>query len=121
MRRDRFGHVLSYNQAMSSRRLVVLSLLASLALLGACDKPASATPKSYHATGQVRSFGPQKAFVNIAHDDIPGYMKAMTMSFEPEKPAMLDGIDVGARVSFDFYETADSRRVLSAIQKVNAP
>ena len=102
-------------RALLSRlgRLAALSLL----IVAGCGKQALATPKTYHATGEVRSFGPQRVYVNIAHDDIPGYMNAMTMSFEPENPSLLDGLEVGVRVSFDFYETADSRRVLTRIQR----
>lgn len=74
-----------------------------------------AGPKTYHATGVIQSFGPGKAFVNIAHDDIPGYMKAMTMSFEPQRPDMLDGLAVHTRVAIDFIETNDARRVLTRI------
>ena len=71
--------------------------------------------RTYHATGVIQSFGPQRAFVNIAHDDVPGYMMAMTMSFEPERPDMLAGLAPHARVAFDFFETDDARRVLTRI------
>ncbi|WP_437654773.1 copper-binding protein [Sorangium sp. So ce1182] len=68
-------------------------------------------------TGAVRSLGPGRAYANIAHDDIPGYMSAMTMSFEPQSPALLDGIEVGDRIAFDFVETEDARRVLTRVEK----
>ena len=76
-----------------------------------------AGPTSYHATGVIKSFGPGRAFVNIAHDDIPGYMKAMTMSFEPQRPGMLDGLSEKDHVAFDFFESEDARRVLTRIDK----
>jgi len=72
---------------------------------------------AYDARGVVRSFGPQRAFVNIAHEDIPGYMKAMTMSFEPRTPTQLDGIAVGDAVVFRFTDTDDGRRLLDSIAK----
>jgi Cu/Ag efflux protein CusF len=80
--------------------------------------PAQAQPtKTYHAVGVVRSFGPSRSFVNIAHESIPGYMAAMTMSFEPKNPGQLDGLAERDPVQFDFVETADARRVLVQITK----
>ncbi|WP_437490559.1 copper-binding protein [Sorangium sp. So ce1014] len=44
-------------------------------------------------------------------------MSAMTMSFEPQSPSQLDGIEVGDRIAFDFLETEDARRVLTRVEK----
>jgi len=44
-------------------------------------------------------------------------MAAMTMSFEPEKPALLEGLSAGDRVAFDFHETEDARRVLTRVER----
>ena len=76
-----------------------------------------AGPATYHATGVIQSFGPNRDFVNIAHRDIPGYIKAMTMSFESQRHEMLGGLSPNDRVSFDFIETSDARRVLTRIDK----
>ena len=76
-----------------------------------------AGPREYHASGVVRSFGPGRAFANIEHGDIPGYMAAMTMSFEPQRPSLFDGLEPGDHVSFSFVETEDARRVITAIDK----
>ncbi len=74
-------------------------------------------PKTYHAVGVIKSFGPGRAFLNIVHEDIPGYMNAMTMSFDPQRPAQLDRLSPGDKVDFEFVETEDARRVLSRIDK----
>jgi Cu/Ag efflux protein CusF len=92
----------------SASALVVLALATSAAL---------AADPQYTAHGVVKSFGPKHAYVNIAHEKIPGYMEAMTMSFEPRRPEQLDGLDVGAKVSFTFTATGDGHRVLDAIAK----
>lgn len=76
-----------------------------------------ADPRTYRATGTVRSFGPGRAYVNIAHDEIPGYMGAMVMSFWPQRVEQLDGLAVGDRVEFQFTETEDARRLLASIRK----
>lgn len=104
-----------------SRRAVALSLFASAAaglFAGSACKPTSAgEPKIWHATGAVRTFGPSREWVGIAHDDIPGYMAAMTMSFHPQAPSQLDGLAAGDRIAFDFYESEDARRILTRIEK----
>jgi len=73
--------------------------------------------KTYHATGVIRSFGGDRAWVNIAHDAIPGYMGAMTMSFWPQRKEQFDGLVVGDAVEFEFTETEDARRLISSIRK----
>ncbi len=107
------------SHSLRAKALATLLLMsAATAVAASCTKPSeAASAKSWHATGAVKSFGPSRAFVNIAHDEIAGYMSAMTMSFEPEKAAQFDGLVAGDRVAFDFSETADGRRVLSRIEK----
>jgi Cu/Ag efflux protein CusF len=93
---------------------------SSLYPVGGCAsaRVAETSQSAYAAKGVVKSFGPDRAFVNIAHEEIPGYMAAMTMSFEPERPAQLAGLSVGDRVGFRFVETPDARRVLLSIAPV---
>ncbi|WP_433927437.1 copper-binding protein [Sorangium cellulosum] len=98
-------------------RTLLLGAAIATTLAASCSRASTAAPRVHHATGAVRSLGPGRAYVNIAHDDIPGYMSAMTMSFEPQSPSQLDGIDVGDRIAFDFYETEDARRVLTRVEK----
>lgn len=71
---------------------------------------------SYDAKGVIKSFGPDRAFVNIAHDDIPGYMTAMTMDFEPRNKEQLKDLTVNDRVDFHFTETTDGKRLLDSIK-----
>jgi Cu/Ag efflux protein CusF len=96
--------------------LGALFLSAGLALVES-DRAACAAEEHYSAHGVVKSFGPKRASLMIAHDRIPGYMEAMTMSFEPRTPDQLAGIDVGARVSFAFTATDDGRRLIDRIAK----
>jgi Cu(I)/Ag(I) efflux system protein CusF len=76
-----------------------------------------AEPKTYRATGTIKAFGPARAYVNIAHEEIPGYMGAMTMSFWPQRAEQLDGLAAGDHVEFEFTETEDARRLLASIRK----
>jgi Cu(I)/Ag(I) efflux system protein CusF len=105
--------------ARASAVSIALLVAAAAAALSApllAERAASADER-YAAHGVVKSFGPKRSFVNIAHEKIPGYMEAMTMSFEPRSPDQLAGIDVGARVAFTFVATSDGRRVLETIAK----
>ncbi len=72
---------------------------------------------SYDAKGVVKSFGPNRAFVNIAHEDIPGYMMAMTMDFEPRQKEQLKDLAVNDPVVFKFTETPEGKRLIDSIAK----
>jgi Cu/Ag efflux protein CusF len=106
--------------ALSGSAVLIAGLIHSHSAL-ASTRPASATlraePTIYRATGVIRAFGPERTYVNIAHDEIAGYMGAMTMSFWPRAKEQLDGLSVGDPVVFEFTETEDARRVLSSIRK----
>lgn len=72
-----------------SRKLLLTPLLAALVLAAACSRGASpaadfeatAAAKRYPINGVVRGASPESGQVTVAHDDIPGLMEAMTMSF----------------------------------------
>ncbi len=76
--------------------------------------PSAAT---HEARGVVRSFGKERRYVNIAHDEIPGYMNAMTMAFTPREPSQLDGIEADDVVVVRFTDEGHVHRI-DAIQKV---
>jgi protein SCO1/2 len=59
--------------------------------------PESGT-RYYESTGTVISV--EEGLVVLDHEDIPGFMDAMTMSFRVSEPALLEGLEAGARVSF---------------------
>lgn len=82
----------------------------------ACYPPsAAATPQIYETKGTIKSFGPERHYANIHHDAIPGYMEAMTMSFEAGEPGQLNPFREGQRVDFSFTDE-DGRRVIRRIR-----
>ncbi|MFO0678328.1 MAG: copper-binding protein [Polyangiaceae bacterium] len=102
--------------------LAVVALLttagfACAATHGAVDEASLRGAKSYKATGTIKSFGPGRRYGNLAHDEIPGYMMPMTMSFEPKVASQLEGLAEGMRVEFVFLDTEDHRRVIESIAK----
>ncbi len=92
-----------------------LALVASLGL-ATRSRPAHAASR-YTTRGTIKSFGKARRYVNIAHEEIPGYMLAMTMSFEPSGPTQLDGYEPGDRVELTFLDEGQ-RRVIERIAKV---
>lgn len=51
--------------------------------------------KIYDFKGKVVSVDVPKKSVKLDHEDIPGFMMAMQMSFEVENAKMLDGLKAG--------------------------
>ncbi len=101
------------------RLLPILAALATGATSTSCSKPADKSEgeaKVYSTRGILKSFGPDKKYASIAHEDIPGYMSAMTMSFEPQNPAQFDGLNPGDKVEFSF-KPEGGKHILTAIKK----
>lgn len=79
-----------------------LPLFASLlALLGA----AGCGPRTtvYDVRGEVRELKPAERTVVVRHDEIPGYMAAMTMPFDVKDTNVLRGIQPGDVVAFRLH------------------
>jgi protein SCO1/2 len=81
----------------------VVALGASLALVG-CSKETSANKsagqgaKMHNVNGTVLAVDASKPSVKIDHEDIPGVMNAMKMTFEVENDKVLEGIKPGDHV-----------------------
>lgn len=70
-------------------------LLALCASLGACDGT-----RTWEVRGVVLGVQREQAQVLIEHQDIPGFMPAMTMNFDVADVALLRGIQKGTPVAF---------------------
>lgn len=68
--------------------------------------------QSYHAGGVIQSIARDRSSLMIAHEAIPGFMPAMTMSFEVRSPEQLAGLHEKEHVSFSFTVTDDGRRLI---------
>lgn len=90
-------------------------LLATLVLLGACRtssppaapavgsvEPAPPTPATqvFQVTGVVKQIRSEGRIAVIRHEEIPGYMVAMTMPFAVKDPAETAGLEAGDLVAF---------------------
>jgi Cu/Ag efflux protein CusF len=83
----------------------------------AANASPAAAGESHAARGVIKAFGEGKKSVKIAHEDIPGYMKAMTMPFGVDSPSLLDGLAEGDAIDFSFVESSDGRLVIRTIKK----
>jgi len=72
--------------------------------------------KSYRGEGRVVRIEPDGEHVTIAHQAIPGFMSAMTMSFRVRNKQMLAGLKPGDEVQFTL-EVGAASAVLTAITR----
>ena len=115
---------------MSSRIAAVVAVLVTLACgrstnadataaqITTAPKPAgSVEAKRYSARGVLKNIDVAKKRVSIAHEDIPGFMNAMTMPFDVKDASLLTGLAVGDTVSFSFTVDDAGYMVIDRIEK----
>ena len=61
---------------------------------------AAGVERSWTVRGVVRAVLPDMNVVVLTHEDIPGYMGAMTMGFRVHEPQLYRGLDIGEHVRF---------------------
>ena len=71
----------------------------------------------YHGTGVVESVHRERMAVRIKHEDIKGYMSAMSMPFTVKVEALLDSLQAGDKVEFALCD-AESGAVITEIKKL---
>src|SRR5580698_10224603 len=91
-------------------RAFVLSALAILAIVIVTTSPAGAwaqtnppatQPKVYKLKGVVKSVDEKSRRLTVAHEDIPGFMAAMTMPYKVGKAEDLKRINSGDKIQAD--------------------
>ncbi len=117
---------------MSLPRIFLTHLLTAvlgLALLTSCDSSsttedaapseeggdASASPATgaesattvYRVRGLVRKVADDDSMAVIDHEEIPGYMEAMSMPFYPREPSVFADLEAGQNVEFDYHVEGD--------------
>ena len=82
------------------------ALLISTVLVWGCRAPEPAS-KTYELTGQILAVHPAKRSLTIKHQDIPGYMPGMTMTFAAADASMVTGREPGevVRASLEVGDT----------------
>ena len=93
--------------------------IAALVLVAGCGRPASPPPKLYELKGQILSVKPEAQEVLVKHEDIPGFMPAMTMPYKVKSPSLLDGRQPGDLITATL-EVGELDASLTAITKTGA-
>src|SRR5689334_12078009 len=70
-------------------RHAALVLIALVLATAACRQ--APPPKQYELTGQILSVKPERSEIVVKHDDIKGFMPAMTMPYKVKDGALLTG------------------------------
>jgi len=99
---------------MRTRTIIAL---AALSVAAACDREPDA--RTYQLTGQILVVKPETNEVLVKHDDIPGFMPAMTMPYTVKDPAILKGRAAGDLIAATLKVAPDSA-FLSAITKTGS-
>ncbi len=71
--------------------------------------------RSWTLKGIVRGVVPEITLI-VTHEEIPGLMPSMTMSYPADSPNLLRGLSAGDRVQFTLKETKNQLLVV-AVQK----
>lgn len=85
--------------------------------IAAATEAEESEPRTWSSRGQITAIPEAKDRVTIAHEDIEGYMPAMTMPFFTDDPAVLEGLAAGDTVEFTFRAEEGGRHVIVSIQK----
>jgi protein SCO1/2 len=76
--------------------------------------------QTYQVKGVIRELFPEKKKVKITHEDIPGYMEAMTMMLDVRDAKELAGFQPGDPVSFRMLVTEDDGWI-DQLKKLDGP
>jgi protein SCO1 len=82
-------------------------LLAVVMVAGCVVSCRQTAPRTFAVRGVVHELKAQEKRAVIAHEKIPGYMEAMTMSFDVKDTNELAGVRAGDEISFRLLVTDD--------------
>ena len=83
-------------------------------------RTAATGPRDFHGEGVVRAVLPELGVVVITHDQIAGYMPAMTMGFRATSPKVYDAVETGDAVRFTLSGVPPNLAI-TAIEKLGRP
>lgn len=88
-------------------------------LTAACGSRSSSGSRVYTMQGQVLTIDAARRMATIRHEEIRGFMPAMTMPYEAREPKLLDGIAPGDLITAELT-VGPSNAYLTAIRKVGS-
>lgn len=105
--------------------LAFLFCVAALLTFAGCTKPASpsaatsAEPQRYDVRGIVRGIGFADREITVEHEEIPGYMAAMTMPFSVKEMREVEALKAGDAIGFQLVVT-DTDSWITGVKKIAA-
>lgn len=87
--------------------------------VGAADTEAGSLSESpiYETEGVIRRIEKERSMLTITHEEIPGYMRKMTMPFWIEDPKLFEGLSVDDEISFRFRRGEKGKHFILSISK----
>jgi Cu/Ag efflux protein CusF len=79
----------------------------------------SAPPQTADGVGTIIATVPRMSRIIIDHEEIPGIMAAMEMSYPVDPPSLLESLQSGDRVQFTIDVTAAKITGLKVLQRAN--
>jgi protein SCO1 len=83
----------------------MMKLLMACTLLGTFSAAWAEETRNFTVSGVVRETRPAKSQLVVKHEEIPGYMDAMTMPFQVRDPKILDSVKPGDAITFQLHVT----------------
>ena len=90
--------------------LLLIAVIALASTLGCAESPHEAAGESvaenseqvFEVAGRVRGISGDRETITIEHEEIPGFMPAMTMPFYLAEPGLAEGLEPGDAVGFRY-------------------
>jgi len=102
---------------MRSRTIIALAA-AVISIASACGR--ADQTRTYQLVGQVLAVKPEEKQILIKHQDIPGFMPAMTMPYSVQDGGLLTGRQPGDLITATLKVSETGSAYLSAIQKTGS-
>ena len=100
------------------RRLAIAAACLGLAAIACAPRETTEPegPERFEGVGTVVAV--EEGFVLIDHEDIPGFMDAMTMSFPVGDASLLSGIEATDRVRFRVVVSEDGSYSIESVERL---
>ena len=104
-----------------STLFVTLAAVIALSMLISCstDKKEAEGPQKYALKGVVEKVEKEDGYMSVAHESIPNFMEAMTMSFMVKDTTAFDRVQVGDSIAATLV-VDDTRMWLESVQLAGA-
>jgi Cu/Ag efflux protein CusF len=73
---------------------------------------------TWTARGVVKRIERDRKMMSVAHEEVPGYMPAMTMPFWMDSDALFEGLAVGDSIEFRFRRVEGGKHLIVSVTKL---